>query len=56
MHDDLLPLDLGARSAILDAVDALRDEAVAMLADLVRHRSLLGAEAGCLQAMEDHYR
>ena len=45
------PLDPGAERAILSAVDELRDDAVALLGDLVRHRSLLGEEASCLDAM-----
>ena len=49
---DLIPLDPGAHRAILAAVDGLRDDAVALLARLVRHRSLLGEEAGCLGEME----
>jgi len=49
---DLIPLDPGARRAILDAVDGLRDDATALLARLVRHRSLLGEEAGCITEME----
>ena len=35
MTDDLLPVDKGAARAILDAVDALQEEAVALLASLV---------------------
>ena len=49
---DLIPLDPGAHRAILAAVDGLRDDAAALLAQLVRHRSLLGEEAGCLGEME----
>jgi acetylornithine deacetylase len=45
---DLLPIDAGARKAILDAVDALRPEAEALLAALVRFPSTLGHEAWCL--------
>ena len=51
MHD-LIPLDPGARRAILDAVDSLRDDGTALLQRLVRHRSLLGEEAGALAEME----
>ncbi len=50
------PIDPGARRAILEAADALRDEAVALLERLVRHRSVLGEEAGCLAEMEAVYR
>jgi acetylornithine deacetylase len=53
---DLLPIDPGARRAILEAVDALRDDAVALLCRLVRHRSVLGAEASCLAEMDAVYR
>ena len=52
---DLLPIDPGARRAILDAADALRDDATALLARLVRHRSVLGEEASCLAEMEAVY-
>ena len=45
-------IDPGAERAILSAVDEGRDDAVALLAGLVRHRSLLGEEASCLHAME----
>lgn len=44
-------LDAGAERAVLEAVDGLREEGVALLGELVRHRSLLGEEAGCLEAM-----
>ena len=47
-----LQLDPGAERAILDAVDAQRAETENLLARLVRHRSLLGEEAGCLGEME----
>ena len=56
MTDPLLPLDPGARRAILDAAASLRDDAVAMLARLVRHRSVLGEEASCLEEMVGIYR
>ena len=52
---DLLPIDPGARRAILEAADALRDDATALLARLVRHRSVLGEEASCLAEMEAVY-
>lgn len=56
MTDSLLPIDPGARRAILQAADSLRGETEAMLARLVRHRSLLGQEAGCLEEMAAIYR
>ena len=43
--------DPGAEAAILAATDSLQDEAVRLLEALVRHRSLLGQEAGCIDAM-----
>lgn len=46
---DPMPIDPGARRAILDAVDAQRAEAEALLADLVRFPSTLGNEAPCLE-------
>ncbi len=52
----MLPIDPGARRAILDAADGLRGEAVALLDRLVRHRSLLGQEQSCLGEMEEVYR
>lgn len=52
---DSVPLDPGARRAILDAVDSLRDDSTALLARLVRHRSVLGEEAGCLDEMAAAY-
>jgi acetylornithine deacetylase len=36
-------------------VDSLQGETVTLLADLVRHRSLLGEEAGCLDAVAGVY-
>ena len=44
-------MDTGLRRAVLEAVDGMQEEATAMLAGLVRHRSLLGEEASCLEAM-----
>ncbi len=52
----MLPIDPGARRAILDAADGLRGDAVALLGRLVRHRSLLGEEQSCLAEMEEVYR
>ncbi len=52
----MLSLDPGARRAILDAVDHGRAATHDALAALVRHRSVLGAEAGCLDAMESVFR
>ncbi len=51
-----MPTDPGARRAILDAVDGLRGEQAALLARLVRHRSLLGQEQSCLDEMEAIWR
>jgi acetylornithine deacetylase len=56
MTDALLPIDPGVRRAIRESVASLRDDATAMLARLVRHRSLLGDEAGCLEEMAGIYR
>jgi acetylornithine deacetylase len=53
MNDDMIPLDPGARATILTAVDSLREESVALLAGLVRHKSVLGHEQSCLAAMAD---
>ena len=47
--------DSGVRRAILDAVDSVRGETEALLARLVRHRSLLGEEAGALDEMAAAY-
>ncbi|MDQ2803238.1 MAG: ArgE/DapE family deacylase [Pseudomonadota bacterium] len=52
----MLPVDPGARRAILDVVDGLQDDAVLLLGRLVRHRSLLGHEQSCLAEMEGIYR
>lgn len=51
-----MTLDAGARHAILDAVDGQREGTVALLARLVRHRSVLGEEQSCLAEMESVYR
>jgi len=48
-------LDPGARRAILEAVDSLRDEAVATLQRLVRCPSTLGKEASALEEMARIY-
>lgn len=56
MSDTLLPTDPGATRAILDAVTSLRDASTTMLARLVRHRSVLGEEAACLEDMAQIYR
>jgi acetylornithine deacetylase len=56
MPEDLHPIDPGARGAILDAVAALRADNEALLARLVRHRSVLGHEQSCLADMEAVYR
>ena len=52
---ELIPLDPGAERALLQAVDSLRGDGTALLARLVRHRSLLGEEAGCLGEMESEF-
>jgi len=49
-------LDPGARRAILEAADGLREEAVEALARLVRCPSTLGQEAGALEEMARAYR
>ena len=51
----MLPIDPGARRAILDAADSLHGDAVALLERLVRHRSLLGHEQSCLAELEEVY-
>ncbi|MBR0683155.1 ArgE/DapE family deacylase [Roseomonas eburnea] len=48
-------IDPGARRAILEAVDALRDDAVLTLAKLVRCPSTLGNEASALNEMARIY-
>lgn len=48
MTNPLLPIDPGAKRAILDAIDTLIPEAEALLADLTRFPSTLGNEADCL--------
>ena len=45
--------DAGVERAVLAAVDSLQEEAVNLLARLVRERSLLGREAGALEVMAD---
>ncbi len=54
MHD-LIPLDPGARRAILAAVDSLAPDSADALAALVRHRSLLGQEQSCIAAMGEMF-
>ena len=49
MHDPAID------QAILQAVDSQAGEGVALLAGLVRHRSLLGQEHGALDAMADAF-
>jgi acetylornithine deacetylase len=56
MDEALLPIDPGAKRAILAAVDSLEDQSTAMLMRLVRHRSVLGQEAACLEEMVALYR
>ena len=51
----MIPLDPGARRAILDACDALRAESVATLERLVRCPSTLGNEASALNEMARAY-
>jgi acetylornithine deacetylase len=51
MDDTLLPIDPGARRAILEACAGLEQDSIALLARLVSHRSVLGEEAGCLEEM-----
>lgn len=56
MTDSLLRIDPGAKRAILEAVESLGDQSTDWLARLVRHRSLLGHEASCLDEMVTIYR
>jgi acetylornithine deacetylase len=51
----MIPLDPGAKRAILEAVGALEAEAVDRLAALVRCASTLGQEAGALDLMAANY-
>ena len=44
-------MDVGIERAVNEAIDGLKDDATSLLAALVRHRSVLGDEAGCLDAM-----
>ncbi len=53
--DTALPIETGARRAILDAAAALAGDGVTLLADLVRQRSLLGHEHGALDVMAAAY-
>ncbi len=48
-------LDPAIRRAILDAADSQAGDGVALLAGLVRHRSLLGEEQGAVDAMAAAY-
>ena len=52
----MIALDPGARRAVLDAAESLEAETEALLARLVRHRSVLGEEQSCLADMEQVYR
>jgi acetylornithine deacetylase len=54
--DNPIPLDPGARRAILDAVDSRRAQTEALLARLVRHPSTLSREQSCLAEMEEVFR
>ena len=53
---EFIALDPGIRRAIAEAARALAGENEALLAKLVRHRSLLGQEHSCLEEMEGVYR
>ncbi|WP_027283697.1 ArgE/DapE family deacylase [Rubritepida flocculans] len=52
----MIPLDPGARRAILEACDSLREESLDWLFRLVRCPSTLGNEASALNEMERLYR
>ncbi len=52
----LLPIEAGVERAITQAIDTLRADNEALLARLVRHRSVLGHEQSCLADMETLYR
>ncbi|MCU0889622.1 MAG: M20/M25/M40 family metallo-hydrolase [Rubritepida sp.] len=52
----MVPLDPGARRAILDACDSLREDSLDWLFRLVRCPSTLGNEASALNEMERLYR
>lgn len=56
MSDSLLPIDPGAKRAILQAVEGLQARSTDTLSRLVAQASLLGEEAGCLDEMELLYR
>ncbi len=56
MLPGMIPLDAGARRAILEAADSLREESLDWLFRLVRCPSTLGNEAGALKEMERLYR
>jgi acetylornithine deacetylase len=55
MIDGVIALPAAER-ALLAACDRLREQAVDHLSTLVSHRSILGHEQSCLQAMETLYR
>jgi acetylornithine deacetylase len=52
---EMLRIDAGARRAILQAVTEMEEEAVELLSQLVRHRSLVGQEQSCLDAVQQVY-
>lgn len=55
MTDQAIPLDPGARRAILAACDALREDSIRMLERLVRCPSTLGQEQSALEEMARIY-